>query len=295
MISTEYEAIVKNSVEYPLVCETCLGPNHCIRMQKFPEGGVCHVSGRPYDVFRWKAGSGARYKKTVICQDLAKLKDVCQVCMLDLKYNLPTQVRDKLMNIPETLLPKSSIGREVSLRTYQKENQTNKDRFDGNLYGDSLVNIIGTEPYYVRNQPRVCSFFIKGNCNRGFECPFRHTVPLLNQSKQNYHDRYHGINDAVAHKMLARAANMLIMKPPVDSNIKTLFIGNVTSAVTAQVIKDKLYNYGEIEAIRMVYRRNCAFVTFCSRFGAEKAVLHLKTRLVLEGHPLSIRWSKLAR
>jgi len=42
-------------------------------------GGTCHISGRPYTVFRWRPGSEARYKKTIICQEVAKAKNVCQV------------------------------------------------------------------------------------------------------------------------------------------------------------------------------------------------------------------------
>ncbi len=42
-------------------------------------GGQCHISGRPYTVFRWRPGNDARYKKTIICQEVAKAKNVCQV------------------------------------------------------------------------------------------------------------------------------------------------------------------------------------------------------------------------
>jgi hypothetical protein len=42
-------------------------------------GGQCHISNRPYTVFRWRPGSDARYKKTIICQEVAKAKNVCQV------------------------------------------------------------------------------------------------------------------------------------------------------------------------------------------------------------------------
>lgn len=33
-------------------------------------------------------GRGARYKKTEICQTCAKLKNVCQTCLLDLEYGI---------------------------------------------------------------------------------------------------------------------------------------------------------------------------------------------------------------
>jgi pre-mRNA-splicing factor RBM22/SLT11 len=107
----------------PIVCETCLGPNPFVRMQRvrllalvhgplllsaqlrdgqvqqgrlmtqqrmfvpfcptsmqIEYGGQCHISGRPYTVFRWRPGNEARYKKTIICQEVAKAKNVCQVC-----------------------------------------------------------------------------------------------------------------------------------------------------------------------------------------------------------------------
>ena len=34
-----------------------------------------------------------RFKKTEVCQTCAKMKNVCQTCMLDLEYGLPVQVR----------------------------------------------------------------------------------------------------------------------------------------------------------------------------------------------------------
>jgi len=99
-----------DEIEFPLICISCLGPNPFVRMQKFPIGGLCHISGRPYNIFRWKAGSDARYKKTVICREVAYSKNVCQVCMLDLDYNLPVQVRDYVTGIQKNF-PLSDAGK----------------------------------------------------------------------------------------------------------------------------------------------------------------------------------------
>ena len=66
--------------EFPIVCEDCLGPNPYVRMMKEPYGSECAISGRPFTVFRWKPGSEARYKKTVVCREVALAKNVCQVC-----------------------------------------------------------------------------------------------------------------------------------------------------------------------------------------------------------------------
>lgn len=62
-------------------------------------------------------------------------------------------------------------------------------------------------PYYKRNEAHLCSFFARGECNRGVLCPFRHEMPPgPEMAGQNFKDRYYGINDPVAKKMLKRSA-----------------------------------------------------------------------------------------
>ena len=64
-------------------------------------------------MFRWRPGRDARYKKTEVCQTCSKLKNVCQVCLLDLEYGLPVQVRDTALGINTSeSIPKSDVNRE---------------------------------------------------------------------------------------------------------------------------------------------------------------------------------------
>ena len=66
---------------------------------------------------------------------------------------------------------------------------------------------------YNRNKAKLCSFFAKGMCNRGSECPFRHELPQEvykdpTLHKQNIKDRYHGVNDPVAAKVRNQSAEL---------------------------------------------------------------------------------------
>lgn len=48
---------------------------------------------------------------------------------------------------------------------------------------DALLKMQRTTPYYKRNLPQICSFFVKGECKRGAECPYRHEMPTTGESE----------------------------------------------------------------------------------------------------------------
>ena len=74
-------------VDFPLICETCLGPNPYVRMMKYPNHKECPITGRPFTVYKFRPGGAeSRYKSTVVSKDAARLKNVCQVCLFDLEY-----------------------------------------------------------------------------------------------------------------------------------------------------------------------------------------------------------------
>jgi len=82
----------------------------------------CKICTRPFTVFRWRPGRDARYKKTEICQTCSKLKNVCQVCLLDFEYGLPVQVRDTALNIDSNdAIPKSDVNREYFAEEHDRK------------------------------------------------------------------------------------------------------------------------------------------------------------------------------
>jgi pre-mRNA-splicing factor RBM22/SLT11 len=125
---------------------------------------------------------------------------------------LPIQVRDHFLGAGAVDVPTSEVGREYF--NQQLEHQVASGATAASLQSqsnDALLRLARTEPYYKRNLPRVCSFYAKGECTRGEGCPYRHDMPTPKEdplAHQDLVDRYHGRNDPVAEKMMARAEKL---------------------------------------------------------------------------------------
>ncbi|UIZ29759.1 hypothetical protein KXD40_003076 [Peronospora effusa] len=204
------------SEEFPLLCESCLGENPYVRMMKEAYGSACKICARPFTVFRWKPGKRARYKKTEVCQTCARMKNVCQTCVLDLQYHLPVQVRDAFLakedgedgqvavNVPESDANREWFSQQHSRMLEQEGSVSAYGKASGSA-NSALLRLARQEPYYKRNRAHLCSFYARGECNRGDECPYLHEMPHDKDdplAKQNIKDRFYGKKDPVAMKML---------------------------------------------------------------------------------------------
>jgi pre-mRNA-splicing factor RBM22/SLT11 len=211
-IKADTNKAVWENEEFPQLCESCLGDNPYVRMMKDSFGQACKICTRPFTVFRWKPGKRARYKKTEICQTCARMKNVCQTCILDLQYNLPVQVRDSFLAGDEDRervdVPESDANREWFAQQHNRMlEQEGAVSAYGKITGNhsALLQVARSEPYYKKNRPHLCSFFARGECNRGEACPYLHEMPRDKSdplAKQNITDRFYGKNDPVAQKML---------------------------------------------------------------------------------------------
>ena len=65
--------------------------------------------------------------------------------------------------------------------------------------------------------------------NHRHEKPTDPDDPLADQ---NIKDRYYGINDPVADKLLKRASTMPRLDPPEDKTITTLYVGGLGDTIT---------------------------------------------------------------
>ena len=289
-------------------------------------GGECHISGRPYTVFRWKPGPNARYKKTIICQDVAKARNVCQVCLLDLKYGVPTQVRDAALGVArDELAAKSAVGIEYQLTQASRDGTLGAEYLEAGgggavaaLPGTSAVAALpapgdGTTDaaapaaggramlerlarrphYYQRNAAKLCTFFAKGECKRGAACPYRHALPTTGPlSTQKIKDRYYGVNDPVAAAVLAREVDRARIAPPGDTSITTLVVGGLSPLATEADVRSAFSAHGDLASVVPRPDRRAAFVTFVTRAGAEAAAASLAGRLAFHGEPAKLAWGK---
>ncbi|WCJ28820.1 Pre-mRNA-splicing factor RBM22 [Euphorbia peplus] len=283
--------------DFPIICESCLGDNPYVRMTRAEYDKECKICTRPFTVFRWRPGRDARFKKSEICQTCSKLKNVCQVCLLDLEYGLPVQVRDTALHINSNdAIPKSDVNREYFAEEHDRKARAGIDYESS--YGkvrasDTILKLQRTTPYYKRNRAHVCSFYVRGECTRGAECPYRHEMPITGElSQQNIKDRYYGINDPVAMKLLNKAGDMPSLEPPEDESIRTLYVGGLDARITEQDLRDNFYAHGEIESVKMVPQRAIAFVSYTTREGAEKAADELSNKLVIKGLRLKLMWGR---
>lgn len=286
---------------FPIVCETCLGDNPYVRIQRQKFGQACKICERPFTVFRWRPGGMARYKKTQACQQCSKAKNVCQVCILDLNYGLPVQVRDSFLKKAgagnEIAIPDSDPNREYYMAQQRQLTELGQDSTHQNSrVHHELLKMARKTPYYRRNLPHICSFFVKGECNRGLNCPYRHEMPAHEKddplSNQKTKDRYYGVDDPVAMKMLNRAKERPSLQAPENQSISTLWIGGLTDRISEGNLRDMFYHYGEIRAIKVVPRQQCAFVEFTTRDAAQRAAKAKYNNCVIKGVKLAVNWSK---
>uniref|UniRef100_A0A6I8RK75 Pre-mRNA-splicing factor RBM22 n=1 Tax=Xenopus tropicalis TaxID=8364 RepID=A0A6I8RK75_XENTR len=276
--------------DFPILCQTCLGENPYIRM----------ICARPFTVFRWCPGVRMRFKKTEVCQTCSKLKNVCQTCLLDLEYGLPIQVRDAGASLKDEM-PRSDVNKEYYTQNMEREIANSDGTRPVGALGkatsssDMLLKLARTTPYYKRNRPHICSFWVKGECKRGEECPYRHEKPTDPDdplADQNIKDRYYGINDPVADKLLKRASTMPRLDPPEDKSITTLYVGGLGDTISESELRNHFYQFGEIRTITVVQRQQCAFIQFATRQAAEMAAEKSFNKLIVNGRRLNVKWGR---
>ena len=149
--------------------------------------------------------ANSRNKKTEICPTCAKLKNVCQTCLFDLQFGLPVELRDKFLK-KKIEIPKEQANLDyfISKATENFENLNlpyyKPEAYKMSTESDIIKKIIektnnnnddNKNKIIKRNQRYICTFFLRGECNRGDLCPYRHEIPEI-ESDEDAIDRING-------------------------------------------------------------------------------------------------------
>lgn len=296
--------------EFPLVCETCLGDNPYVRMTKEAHGKKCQVCETPFTVFAWQAGSKGRLKRVEICKSCAQAKNVCQVCIYDLQYGLPVKVRDRVLKEHGSAGAITAVPQSMANRSWYTAQQERALAQGQTMVGEAnplavakLEEMANMAPRYERNMAKLCSFFARGECNRGANCPFRHEMPRDRNdpmSKQNTKDRFYGSSDPVANKILGRQRRKEeeVKQEDADGYDKaraTLYLRFQGDApypnLTEGDIRDKFYSFGEIVSVRIQADKGQAFVEYTEPDACELAIASMNRKELLERN-MYVKWAR---
>jgi pre-mRNA-splicing factor RBM22/SLT11 len=301
----------EGDTEFPLVCETCLGDNPYVRMTKEAFGKKCQICDTPFTVFAWQAGTKGRLKRVEICRTCAQAKNVCQVCIYDLQYGLPVKVRDKILresgSAGAVIAPPQSQANRAWYTAQQERAlaQGGSANTPNALAHAKLTEMARMEPRYERNLAKLCSFFAKGECDRGAQCPFRHEMPRDRNdpmSQQNTKDRFYGTNDPVAKKIIVKQQRRERKEQKEDSEDPAYERATATAYLrfvgdgpfpdtTEDDIRDKFYAYGEIIAVRLQADKGQAFVEYSQPEAAELAIASMNRQTLLD-RPIHVAWAR---
>ena len=333
-----------DSSSFPIICEKCLGNSPFLRMIKNNFQNECKICKRPFTVFTWKPDTNSRFKKTEICPTCAKLKNVCQTCLFDLQFGLPVELRDKYLK-KKIEIPKEQANLDyfISKATENFENLNlpyyKPDAYKISPEMSSIKNIIENKDnngidkknkIIKRNQRYICSFFLRGECNRGDLCPYRHEFveesdidedeidkingeekieeKEKNSSKEkdekkskkknvleNIKARYMGIEDPVARKIIKNYSDKTPPEPPKDQSIKTIVINEVLDeSIKEKDIINIFAKYGEIKQVKlMITKGNCIYVTFGSRKNCESCMNDLFNKCFIKDEKYRLTWAKI--
>lgn len=269
VIKRDINRIGTEEVEFPSVCERCLGPNPYIRMLKQPSGAECKICNRPFTVFRWKlqggggSGGGGRGQKTVICNSCCRSRNCCALCMLDLQFGLPTQVRDAALKL-------ATEGRSAFARQYQAQNESRdtdlaqpSDRYGGKSESaarDLLRKLARSKPYARADD-------------------------TSDEARET---------SSPAHQIEApRSEGQSDLTPPEDQSITSLFLLGVEDDLPEHAIRAFFAPHGTIKALVCSHRSKCAYVNFAKRAAAERAAEACRGgRIAIRGNLLKVQWGK---
>lgn len=249
--------------DFPIVCEKCLGSNPYLRMTRIPLGASCRISSAPFTLFKWKVPGIGRQRETIVSRDVATAKNVCQCCLCDLEYGLPSHVVDSLVSAVHGAesLPASEANREFFWD--EKRRAVAEGREDGGEAYGKLRAHVGKLERIAAMAPYVN--------------PYKHgpgQVPPPRPARAE--------GDGERRREL----------PPRDPSVTTLRVSGITPSMGEADLTRHCAPYGPIASVEIDMERFSARVRFHDRASAAACMEGLRDNLTVQGTRLRIMWAR---
>jgi pre-mRNA-splicing factor RBM22/SLT11 len=312
------------TTDFPSVCERCLPENPYVQMLKEDHGAgkllevrletreqvltrraECKICSRPFTVFRFKADRTSRQKRTNICLTCARLKNCCQVCMLDLSFGLPIVVRDAALKMVAPG-PQSDINKQYYAQEHEKEIEEGRGAVEAYEKTDEkarelLKRLANSEPYYKKQRRLEAEAEESGNPApkalppagagpiRPRDSKTAGAVALRGGSRGGRGGGRGGRVFPGTAQLAPRPEDILA---PSDPNITSLFVTGVEDDLPEHELRTFFTKFGTLRSVICSHRSHCAFMNFQTRAGAEAAAEACQGRAVVKGVPLRVQWGK---
>ncbi|KAF2431210.1 pre-mRNA-splicing factor slt11 [Tothia fuscella] len=293
------------TTDFPSVCERCLPENPYVQMLKEDHGAECKICSRPFTVFRFKADRTSRQKRTNICLTCARLKNCCQVCMLDLSFGLPIVVRDAALKMVAPG-PTSDINKQYYAQENEKEIEEGRGAVEAYEKTDEkarelLRRLANSEPYYKKQRRMDVEAEESGNPAQkalppAGSGPIRPRDSKMGGALATRGGSRGGRGGARGGRVFPGTAQLAPrpedILPPSDTHITSLFITGVEDDLPEHELRTYFTKFGTLRSVICSHRSHCAFMNFQTRAGAEAAAEACQGRAVVKGVPLRVQWGK---
>lgn len=137
------------------------------------------------------------------------------------------------------------------------------------------------------NKHYYCIYFARGCCHLGSECGYLHVIPSDKDEKRI----------DLAHDVFGRERHRLHKEDmggvgTFDKESRTLYVGGLGSRSTLEkLLWTEFGEWGQIEDIRIIPKRNIAFVRYKNRVNAEFAKIAMSDQKLDGRELLNVRWA----
>lgn len=147
---------------------------------------------------------------------------------------------------------------------------------------DAGKTIAGTDAY-------ICLHFARGNCSNGSKCSFVHCIPTKAQE-----DRIDFMHDCFGRERHSGDRDDMMGTGSFNRECRTLYVSGLKPNCGPEIgssIYKHFSEFGEIVKLRVIDRKQIAFVTYRHRHGAEFAKEAMQNQTLDNDELLSVRWA----